>query len=297
MVLLNVKIGDKSRFLFETTCDALVSDVLNEVCSLTNDCLKIERICSEIPLLMESGVVMPLNMQGLTDDQIVDLKLVDEWKETCIPSGGYEEGKDQYGRRNGRAPLDKMKSVLERAINDGKRLISMKNVSQGTILTKEHIKESLNILKGAITIVYPMNLPPHDPIRMELENREDLSGTQASKDVLPQPYKENIKLWFCGKELKINNKLSDHIGWNEKTKCVIKIGRKESGAPGREPIINEEEQKQLMSHYYKKEQEDKRVREHEMHNDSDHYLNSPWADPNSLKRQFHGLNNIRMPFK
>lgn len=28
-------------------------------------------------------------------------------------------------------------------------------------------------------IVYPMGLPPHDPIRMELENQEDLSGTQV----------------------------------------------------------------------------------------------------------------------
>ena len=25
-------------------------------------------------------------------------------------------------------------------------------------------------------IVYPMGLPPHDPIRMEFENNEDLSG-------------------------------------------------------------------------------------------------------------------------
>ena len=28
-------------------------------------------------------------------------------------------------------------------------------------------------------IVYPMGLPPHDPIKQELENTEDLSGTQV----------------------------------------------------------------------------------------------------------------------
>lgn len=28
-------------------------------------------------------------------------------------------------------------------------------------------------------IVYPMNLPPHDNIRMEFENQEDLEGTQV----------------------------------------------------------------------------------------------------------------------
>ena len=29
-------------------------------------------------------------------------------------------------------------------------------------------------------IVYPMGLPPHDPIKMEFDNEEDLSGTQVS---------------------------------------------------------------------------------------------------------------------
>jgi cilia- and flagella-associated protein 298 len=30
-----------------------------------------------------------------------------------------------------------------------------------------------------VTIVYPMGLPPHDPIRMEFENVEELEGTQV----------------------------------------------------------------------------------------------------------------------
>lgn len=28
-------------------------------------------------------------------------------------------------------------------------------------------------------IVYPMGLPPHEPIKQEMENTEDLSGTQV----------------------------------------------------------------------------------------------------------------------
>jgi hypothetical protein len=28
-------------------------------------------------------------------------------------------------------------------------------------------------------IVYPMGLPPHDPIKQEFEDTEDLSGTQV----------------------------------------------------------------------------------------------------------------------
>ena len=40
-------------------------------------------------------------MQGLTDDQITDLKLVDEWAAIAVPSGGSVERKDEIGRRNG----------------------------------------------------------------------------------------------------------------------------------------------------------------------------------------------------
>lgn len=41
------------------------------------------------------------------------------------------------------------------------------------------ISDALDKLRGAITIVYPMNLPPYDVIRQEFEGIEDLSGTQV----------------------------------------------------------------------------------------------------------------------
>ncbi len=46
-------------------------------------------------------------------------------------------------------------------------------------LTQAKIQEAIDELRGAVTIVYPMGLPPHDPIRMEFENDEDLEGTQV----------------------------------------------------------------------------------------------------------------------
>ena len=45
-------------------------------------------------------------------------------------------------------------------------------------LTEKHSHDALEILRGAVTIVYPMNIPPYDPIRMEFEIREELAGTQ-----------------------------------------------------------------------------------------------------------------------
>lgn len=51
--------------------------------------------------LAEHGIFLPLNMQGLTDEQIEELKLKDEWAEKCIPSGGSVFKRDEVGRRNG----------------------------------------------------------------------------------------------------------------------------------------------------------------------------------------------------
>ena len=47
-------------------------------------------------------------------------------------------------------------------------------------MTDDIIRDALDKLRGAVTIVYPMGLPPHDPIRLEFEGNQDLSGTQVS---------------------------------------------------------------------------------------------------------------------
>lgn len=116
---------------------------------------------AEIPELAEHGITLPPNMQGLTDDQIVDLKLHDEWEDSCIPSGGAEFKKDEIGRRNGHgeadyitiwtdsslfffciplypvvltnftfsAPNGKMKEVLMKTVEEAKALISKVSLS------------------------------------------------------------------------------------------------------------------------------------------------------------------------
>jgi hypothetical protein len=58
-----------------------------------------------------------------------------------------------------------------------------KQVQADVCLTLKLVQNALDILRGAVMIVYPMNLPPHDVIRHELENTEDLSGMQASLEV------------------------------------------------------------------------------------------------------------------
>lgn len=286
MVKLHVKKGDDSQFLYETTVLNSVEDDLKVILNIYNGRLKVDRLCNEIEYLSNAGITLPPNMQGLTDEQIVDLKLVDEWANKCVPSGGYIEKRDELGRRNGRVPNEKMAQVLMNTVKEAKEKVSKNLVQRDVCLTELVIQETIDLLRGAVMIVYPMGLPPYDNIQMELENQEDLEGTQASKDIIPP---EMGSIWFSGKEMLPGKKLSDYLGKNEKSKVIAKIQKKGGGAPGREPVVSAEEQKQMMAYYYKKQEEMKKLATEE----DDSYLNSDWADKNNLKRQFQGMNDIK----
>lgn len=56
-----------------------------------------------------------------------------------------------------------------------------KQAEANVCVTMEMVKEALDQLRGAVMIVYPMGLPPHDPIQMEFEDQEDLAGTQVRR--------------------------------------------------------------------------------------------------------------------
>lgn len=51
--------------------------------------------------LADHGITLPPNMQGLTDEQVEELKLHDDWADKCKPSGGPVFNQDKIGRRNG----------------------------------------------------------------------------------------------------------------------------------------------------------------------------------------------------
>lgn len=58
-------------------------------------------------LLVNYGILLPPNMQGLTEDQVIELKLKDEYGETCLPNGGFVDCPDPVGRRNGKGIIIK----------------------------------------------------------------------------------------------------------------------------------------------------------------------------------------------
>lgn len=55
--------------------------------------------------------------------------------------------------------------------------------------------------------------------------------------------------------MKRGKKIQDYLGKNEKTKVIVKLQKSGQGAPQREPAMSADEQKALMMHAYKRQEE------------------------------------------
>ena len=74
--------------------------------------------------LAKHGTLYPPEILGLTEEQVDELKLKDEWGDKCEPSGGWTMNKDPVGRRNGKQPNEKMQNVLNKTIEEAKAIVS-----------------------------------------------------------------------------------------------------------------------------------------------------------------------------
>ncbi|KAL1763330.1 UPF0769 protein C21orf59-like, partial [Sigmodon hispidus] len=140
MVVLHVKRGDESQFLLQAPGSTELEELTAQVTRIYNGRLKVQRLCTEIEELAAHGVFLPPNMQGLTDEQIQELKLKDEWGEKCVPSGGPVFEKDDIGRRNGQAPNEKMKQVLKKTVEEAKAIVSKWQTNKGVIVSMNNLE-------------------------------------------------------------------------------------------------------------------------------------------------------------
>ena len=133
-----------------------------------------------------------------------------------------------------------------------------------------------------------MGLPEWDTIRVTIEGIEGLDGTSVGMNVLDDATAE---LWVASRCFDRNQTVGERLGRNEKTKVIGKMQRPGAGAPGREPVVNEDERKAMMAFYFKQQEEQKRMAE----NGEDDYLHSSWADPKQLQRNLRGQQIVKAP--
>lgn len=204
--------------------------------------------------------------------------------------GAVEKGQnykaDPTGRRIGNAPDATVAAVLTKTLEEAVEAQHSKHAANKTPLTVKALEEAIDKVRGAVMICYPMGLPDWDVVRQCLEGNEELAGTSYANDEFDP---ESSQLWFAGKMMIPENKLSDHVGRHEKTKVVVKVTKKGAGAPQREQAIDQTTQKEMMAFYHRKQEEMKKLAD----NQDDDYTASTWANPKSLKGHFAGVSDVR----
>ncbi|GMH35705.1 hypothetical protein BSKO_03573 [Bryopsis sp. KO-2023] len=276
MVLLHVKRSDDNQFLYKTTIEASVKKTVEEMVKIHNLRQRIHRLKMEGEELAKYGPAKHPEKQG-----------IDTYSEGVSEVGDHYE-MDPTGRRTGNACDPKAAKTLLKTLEEAKDVASKDQVAKKIHLTIEMLEAAVDNIRGAVMICYPMGLPEWDFVRLCLEGNEKLGdNTYGSEDLDGG----ETSMWFAGKVLLNDNKLRDHLGRHENTRAVIKLTKKGQGAPGREPIVDADTQKAMMSWYHKKQEQQKKLEE----NEEDDYFNSSWANQNSLKQHFSGVSQVKIP--
>lgn len=100
------------------------------------------------------------------------------------------------------------------------------------------MKASLDNFRGLTMMAYPgyHGLGEFEPIKVILENREEFDEKMNLSEDLAV---DNCSIWIVSKECSLNKCFHDMFGKNEKQKFVCKLQKKGSGAPQREPIVDD----------------------------------------------------------
>jgi len=277
MVILDVKRSEKkNEFLYETTVKLGISELLQELCEVHNLRLKVLRVAATCKELAKHGPIRPEETRGISDD-------LSKVSELDVNAYGAPTNPDEHGFRTGVPPPPEVAEVVSRTAEEAEAGVSVELVAQRRCLDKKACQMHLDNLRGAVMIAYPAyhRLPAYDPTRLELEDNEELDGQSELQQVLDHT---QTNLWWAGKQLGLDQTLESYVGRNEKTKIVAKLAPKTAGAPVREPRIDESTHKAMMSHYYKKQEDNKKLETDE----DDSYLDSQWANPKSLKQSLVG---------
>lgn len=248
--------------------------------------------------LAAKGPLKPEGLRGLDEagyEQYVkneDITVSDGLKQ-MPPKVGVREVKDESHYRTGWVLSEEMCQKLLDHSMEMKKIIHVSSVQQKRTLNKAQLTEQLDLTRGLMMMAYPgfHGLGTWEPIWVILENNEEHDPKMDLTDDLESP---NTTLWAVNKELTPRTKLlSDFFGKNEKTKLVVKAVKKGGGAPQREPLIDNETHKKMLSYYHKKTEEGKQIQEQD---DGDQYMNSAWANNRNLKNELHGMKNTQFKF-
>lgn len=188
------------------------------------------------------------------------------------------------------------------AIGDAEQYLSLQRTEKRVLCTQEELDALVGAFKGAVMIAFPMESSGADAVLrltaiLENDSATDVEKSKAHRilSILDDGASNEATLegpatmWWSAKPLARDADLAKYIGKNEKTKITVKLTKDGAGAPPREPAVDARAQADLMAHFYRRQEEAKKMLEDE----DISFGNSDWANPRGLKGQLQGLSNIQ----
>ena len=296
MVLLHFKIAEKNQFIYELPAATDITEVIKQGVTVNNLRCKTDSLIMAIEELMKHGPLKTEETRGLKETENIDENLEEQYrvKKTPMPERvGTKYNEDKTNQRTGWILEDDITKKIMEAVNEAKEYISPKRAEQRKTTTIEELNKHIQLMCGGVMIGYPAyhGLGEWEPCRVIFEDKSDI----LKKDEPNQDYFQfdTTCLWYAGKELERGKKLCDYIGKNEKTKIIVKFSKKGTGAPVREPLIDKETHSKMLSYYYKKQEEQKKLE----NESEDSYLDSEWADPKGMQKQLYTGGDISWKYK
>lgn len=191
---------------------------------------------------------------------------------------------------------------LQGPITDAENYLSLERADRRLPCTQEELDRLVETFKGGVMILFPAECSGSDACQRLAAVLDDDSASDADKSKAHRILSiiddgaTNEKtlvgpcvMWWSAKPMAREADFSKYVGKNEKTKITVKLAAQGAAAPPREPVVSVKAQQELMTHYYRKQEEAKKLVEDE----DISYGNSEWANPHGLKSQLQGIDGIK----
>lgn len=282
MVVIQIKNNEADTYLYETTCDTTNDDLVRDIVRVHNLRIRLRQLSGGIRELARYGPMKHPDKAGLDE-------INEKYNNAVIDKNEFYQA-DPTGIRTGNGVGPNLSDTIERVAQDVEAILDKNNVARKIPISLNQLQEKLDLVRGAVTMAFPMGLPEWDTIRLTIEGDHGLDGTAAGQELLNE---DTAELWVASRifDRSPGQTVAHRLGKNEKTKVIGKLQKPGGGPPGREPGVSEEEKKAMMAYYFKKQEEYKKMSE----NNEDDYLHSSWADPKQLQKSLRGYSDVKAP--
>ncbi|CAM9787236.1 unnamed protein product [Choristocarpus tenellus] len=212
MVVIQIKRSDKDSFIVEASTTESNETLVRRVVKIWNTRIRLMQLIGGVRSLGQYGPMKPEAEHGLDE-------VKEEYEGIKIDKGPFYVP-DPTGKRTGNGVGPQLTETFEKVCKDAELMLEQSR-GGGTgrngggklaAVTQDALNEKMDNIRGAVTMAFPMGLPPYDVVRMTIEGEEGLEGTSAAQELLDE---ETAGLWMAGKEFR-----KDQVAFSCSSVCV-----------------------------------------------------------------------------